>query len=456
MQKFQAGYAQVNINPTLGIGMHGYYVPRYAKGYLDDLEASALVLVFGETKVTLISVDNCGIRANLADRYRSAIEQATGIPKECVLLSATHTHTGPFLAPTTMFEAADEPILRYADFVEERLVDLVRLALQDCAPARMGFGVGHAPERVAYIRRYRMKDGSTMTCPPINDPNIDHAIGEPDQRVNVLRFDREGKDSVVLVNYGVHADTIGGELLSADWPGWMRRTISKALDGTKCLCFVGIMGDVGSTNVHPAGGDLNDTEISFDNEMKSPGMARFIGRALAGSVLQVYDKVEYIDVDRLKVLRNVVDVPANVPDPEDLPRAHLYKELHDAGRDDEIPYTAMELSTVVSEALRMCSLEHGPQAFRLELTGVQLGDVALVAIPGQPFSSASFQIKETEGWKLILPCCQVNGSEGYFPPGEAFAEGGYEARTSPFRGGVAEILVDGAKEILNRLRAEAE
>ena len=456
MQTLWAGYAQVNINPALGIGMHGYYVPRYAKGYLDDLEASALVLVCGETKVALISVDNCGIRANLADRYRNAVELATGIPKECVLLSATHTHTGPFLVPTTMFEAADEPILRYAEFVEERLVDLVRLALQDCAPARMGFAVGHAPERVAYIRRYRMKDGSTMTCPPINDPNIDHAIGEPDQRVNVLRFDREGKDSVVLVNYGVHADTIGGELLSADWPGWMRRTVSKALDGTKCLCFVGIMGDVGSTNVHPSGGDLNDTEISFDNEMKSPGMARFIGRALAGSVLQVYDKVEYIDVDRVQVLQKVVDVPANVPDPEDLPRAHLYKELHDAGRDDEIPYTAMELSTVVSEALRMCSLEHGPHAFRLELTGVQLGAVALVAIPGQPFSSAGFRIKETEGWKLILPCCQVNGSEGYFPPEEAFAEGGYEARTSPFRGGVAEILVDGAKELLNRLRAEAE
>ena len=456
MQVLQAGYAQVNINPPLGIGIHGYYVPRFAKGYLDDLEASALVLCLGIEKVALISVDNCGIRANLADRFRHTIEQATGIPRDHVLLSATHTHTGPFLAPTTMFEAADAPILRYADFVEERLVDLVRLALQDLAPARMGFAVGRAPERVAYIRRYRMKDGTTMTCPPINDPNIDHAIGEPDQRVNVLRFDREEKESVVLVNYGVHADTIGGELLSADWPGWMRRTVNKALDGTKCLCFVGIMGDVGSTNVHPSGGDLNDTEISFDNEMKSPGMARFIGRALAGTVLQVYDKVEYVEVDRLRVIRNLVNVPANVPAPEDLPRAHLYKELHEAGRDAEIPYTAMELSTVVSEALRMCSLEHGPREFRLELTGVQLGDVALVAIPGQPFSSASFRIKDTEGWKLILPCCQVNGSEGYFPPEEAFAEGGYEARTSPFRGGVAEILVDGTKAILDRLRTEAE
>jgi LAS superfamily LD-carboxypeptidase LdcB len=156
----------------------------------------------------------------------------------------------------------------------------------------MGFITGYAPERVAYIRRYKMKDGSTMTCPPVGDPNIDHPIGELDQRVHFLRFDREGGASIVLVNYGLHADTINGELFSADWPGWMRKTVEKALDGTKCMFYAGAQGDVGSTHVFPEGGDMNDTEISFDNEMKSPGMARFVGRALAGTVLQVYDKVD--------------------------------------------------------------------------------------------------------------------------------------------------------------------
>ena len=76
----------------------------------------------------------------------------------------------------------------------------------------MGYCVGYAPERVAYIRRYRMKDGTTMTCPPINDPNIDYPLGELDHRVNVLRFDRNGGESIVLLNYGLHADTIGGDL----------------------------------------------------------------------------------------------------------------------------------------------------------------------------------------------------------------------------------------------------
>jgi hypothetical protein len=298
-----------------------------------------------------------------------------------------------------------------------------------------------------------MKDGSTMTCPPINDPNIDHPIRELDQRVHVLRFDREGAESVVLVNYGLHADTTNGELLSADWPGWMRKTVEKALDGTKCIFFPGAEGDVGSTHVFPSGGDLNDTEISFDNEMKSPGMARFVGRALAGTVLQVYDKVEYIPVDSIDVLHHTVTVSANVPKPEELPLAHKYKELHEAGRDDLIPYTAMELTTVVAEAIRMCRLEHGPKTIDLPLAGVRIGSVALVGIPGEPFTEIGVDIKAAEGWSAILPCAQVNGAQGYFPMASAFAEGGYEARSSNYTGDVAENLIAGAKELLRKLHS---
>jgi hypothetical protein len=232
----------------------------------------------------------------------------------------------------------------------------------------------------------------------------------------------------------------------------MRRTVENVLDGTKCIYFNGAEGDVGSTHVFPEGGDMNDTEISFDNEMKSPGMARFVGRALAGTVLQVYDKVEYVPVERLEVLQKVVTVPANVPKPEELPLAHKYNDLHKAGRDDLIPYTAMELTTVVAEAARMCQLENGPYSFDLELTGIALGPVALVGIPGEPFTDIGVQIKDTAGWKAIMPCALTNGSMGYFPMRSAFDEGGYEARASRYVATVAEDIVAGAKKILNELK----
>ncbi|MBR5587060.1 MAG: hypothetical protein IKW02_03765 [Clostridia bacterium] len=452
MNTLKTGYAEVNINPPLGCGVSGYYIPRFAKGFLDDLTTSALVLSDGKNEIALISVDVCGINQSLTDAYSEAIEKATGIPAANIFISATHTHTGALMAPATSFSAPEEPVHKYVAFVGERIVDAVTMAKADLKPSKMGFITGWAPERVAYIRRYKMKDGTTMTCPPVGDPNIDHPIGELDQRVHVLRFDREGADSVVLMNYGLHADTINGELLSPDWPGWTKKTIEKALDGTKCIFFNGCEGDVGSTHVFPEGGDMNDTEISFDNEMKSPGMARFVGRALAGTILQVYDKVEYIDVDKVGVLKDTIVVPANVPDPEKLPLAHKYKELHEAGKDDEIPYKAMELTTVVAEALRMCRMENGPTEYIMPLTGVKIGDVAMLGIPGEPFTDIGVEIKKAEGWKMIMPCALTNGNMGYFPVESAYAEGGYEARTSPFKAGIADRIVEGAKVILDKIR----
>ena len=452
MNTLKVGYARVNINPMLGIGVHGYYVPRYAKGFLDDLEASAMALCCDGTPVLLISIDNCEIYLDTANRFRTAIAKAAGISTSNIFLTSTHTHTGPLVDPTTAFDADEQLISTYADFLQQRLCDLAVLAIADMKPARMGFAVGRAPDRIAYIRRYRMKDGTTMTCPPVNDPNIDHPLGELDQRVNVLRFDRDGADSIVILNYGVHADTVNGDLISADWPGWTRSVAEKVLDGTKCMCIVGAQGDVGSTNVFPSGGDMNDTEISFDNEMKSPGMARFVGRALAGTILQVFDKVEYVDVDCVKTLSQTVSVKANTPDPADLPLAHKYKELHEAGRDDLIPYEAMELTTVVAEAIRMCKLENGPDHFNLTLTGLKIGNIAFVGIPGEPFTQIGVEIKKNPGWDLILPCCLTNGCQGYFPTKDAFDEGGYEARSSEYTSDVTDKIIDGAAQLLKALQ----
>ncbi len=450
MTQFQTGYATVNINPPLGIAVGGYYVARYASGYLDDLTASALVLSVDDKKIALISVDTLHMRESFANQLCDKIEARTGIDKNCIFISSTHTHTGPALTPTT-FACDEEQITAYCAFLSERIADAVKLALNDLRPTKMGYITGYAPDRVAYIRLYKMKDGSAQTCPPVDDPNIDHPIGTLDQRVHVLRFDREGADSLVLVNYGLHGDTINGDLISSDWPGWMRRTLEKALDGTKCIFFNGAEGDVGSTNVHPTGGDMNDTEISFDNEMKSPGMARFIGRALAGTVLQVYDKVNYVDVDTIDIIKKSMALPMNVPTTDQLPLAREYKKYHDMGRDDLIPYTGMELTTVVAEAYRICRLENGPTESHVNITGVRIGDVAMIGIPGEPFTEIGVRIKDTDKFPLVMPCALINGAAGYFPTKVAYDAGGYESRASNYKCTVDDAIVAAAHELIDEL-----
>jgi len=450
MKQFKVGFSEVNINPPLGIEIVGYFIPRVAKGFLDDLKVKTIIMELGEKKIALISVDNCFIPGNNYMRYIEYIEKNTDISKENIFLAATHTHTGPYIAAALGYEASDVA-KKYDEFLKERISDSVILANADLRPAKMGHIVGYAPERVSYIRRHKMKDGTIMTCPPVDDPNLDHPIGEIDPRVNVLRFDREGAESIVLVNYGIHVDTIGGELISADFPAWLSDTIEKALDGTKCIFFSGAQGDVGSTNVHPKDGDMNDTEISFDNEMKSPGMARFVGRALAGTVLQVYDKVKYVDVDDINIIIEDLKVPSNMPHPSQIPLAEKYKSLHDAGRDCDIPFEAMELTTEVAEAERICSLKNGPEFFDIRLTGLKIGPVAMLGISGEPFTGIGVAVKEVPCWEMVMPCALTNGSNGYFPMQSAYDEGGYEARSSSFKAGVAERIIDGGKAILEKL-----
>lgn len=452
MNNLKIGYASINVNPPLNYPIHGYYLERFGKGFIDDIEASAIAISSNDKNALIISVDNGGFTQDVIAKFLTAINNKTGIDKDNIFISGTHSHTAPTTFLPEYFDVDETMVHSYISFLADKLAIIAKEALNDLQPATMGFAVGHAPDRVAYIRRYKMKDGSTCTCPPINDPNIDHPIGELDQRVNVIRFKRENSFDVVIMNYGVHADTVNGDLFCSDWVGWTRRTIEKALDGTKCLCLMGAQGDVGSTNVHPIAGDMNDTEISFDNEMKSPGMARFVGRALAGVIMQVYDKVAFSDVEDIAVVKKILPVKMNIPDKKEIPLAKKYKELYETGRSDEIPYSGMELTTVVAEALRICQMENDPEYSYLNVSGLRIGNVALISIPGEPFTDIGVKIKDTDGYDLILPCAITNGYEGYFPMESAFLEGGYEARTSPYKASVATDIISCAKQILKELK----
>ena len=457
MNTLQAGFARVNVTPMTGIDIVGYFKVRVAEGVLDELEINALAVSDGERRAIMLSVDNLGFSAAAMDWFRAGIAERTGLPTEAVFIACTHTHTGPaILAENEAYPGRPEDhalILEYSRWARRRAIDAAAFALEDLKDARMGFAVGSAPN-VAFIRRYIMKNGEIRTNPGVNNPEVDRACGDVDERVNVLRFDRPGAQTLVLVNFGNHPDVVGGSRISADWPGFLRRRLEKSLDNVRCVFFNGAQGDVNHVNVFPRGGDLNDMFMDFDDVSRGYGHARHIGNVVAGAVLQVYDKVEYRDVDCVRCLEKALSVPSNMPSPEDMPRARRVNDLHRAGRDDEIPFKAMMLTTVVAEAERMVLLEHGPDHFEMPLTALAIGDIALIGIPGEPFTGIGRGLKASTDWTAVLPCCLTNGSEGYFPMMDAYEEGGYEARSSRFRAGVAEKIVEQGLALLREMKRE--
>ena len=447
MNTLKAGFARVNITPMRGIGLAGYFKPRFAEGVLDELEINALALACGEEKTVLVAVDHCGIAREIIKEFKEFVIERTGLKSEEIYIHATHTHTAPYLN-----KGSEKPLEQeYYRMVQRKLVDAIEAALEDLKPARMGFGVGQAPN-IAFVRRFRMKDGSIRTNPGVNNPEIAEPIGAVDERVSVLRFDREGAEDLVLIQFANHPDVVGGSMISADWPGFARRQVEKTIDGTRCICFNGTQGDVNHVNVHPTGGFLNDTFMDFDDVSRGYGHARFMGRVIAGGVLQVYDKVEYVDVDSIKCGEAVVHVPSNKPLPEEMPEAKRINDLHVAGRDDELPYKGMMLTTMVADAARKVRMEHGPEFFEMEVIAVAIGKVVMIGLPGEPFTGVGRGLKDDPDWKLVLPTCNTNGKQGYFPMKEAYDEGGYEAGTSNFKAGVAELMIAEGKKLIEGLR----
>ncbi|MBP3588126.1 MAG: hypothetical protein J6J51_03755, partial [Clostridia bacterium] len=285
MSQLFAGFSRVNITPMLGIFVTGYFKPRYAEGILDELEINTLALACGDTKAVLMSADLCGINQKLAAIITEDICAATGLPRESVYLHTTHTHTGPAMPGRGCEEDEGSALIdEYFRSLRRKFADAAVLALADLKPAKMGYGIGDAPN-ISFIRRFCMKDGTIKTNPGVNNPDIVAPVGEVDTRVNVVRFDREGGDTLVFVNFGYHPDVVGGNLISADWPRFLRETVEKTLDGTKCVFFNGAQGDVNHVNVHPTGGYLNDMFMDFDDVSRGYGHSRYMGRVVAGGVL---------------------------------------------------------------------------------------------------------------------------------------------------------------------------
>lgn len=441
MNRLKVGFSREVITPKkLGIQLSGYGdIPRPADGVLDDLELNVAAFEADGKKTVLMVYDLCHILTDRAVSLRDTLSKELELPLDAVFLTATHTHTGPFLT--------DE----YMEMLTEKSVKAAKDALDDLKPAKMGYKVGNV-SNVAFVRRFRMKDGSVRTNPGVGNPDILKPLGDVDERVNVLRFDREGGETVTLVNFGNHPDTVGGTRISADWPGFTRRTVEKAIENTKCIFINGAEGDVNHINVNAEDGDLNGTFNDFDDVYRGYDHARFIGRAVAGAVLQVYDKVNYRDVENINYKSVSVKVPSNMPTPEEVEKARLYAKLEAEGRRDEIPFKGMELTTVVFEAKRMVRLEHGPEFFNVLISALSIGPVAFCGIQGEPFTGIGRALKDTDDWEMVLPVCNANGKEGYFPMKSAYDEGGYESRSSLFKAGVDEILIKEGKNILKELK----
>ena len=95
MNKLQAGFSRLNVNPPMGTPINGYFATRRVEGFLDDLEVCALALKVEDTTVVMLSLDNCEIYTPTALALRQHVAQTVDLPLDAIWLHTTHTHLAP-------------------------------------------------------------------------------------------------------------------------------------------------------------------------------------------------------------------------------------------------------------------------------------------------------------------------------------------------------------------------
>ena len=449
---FKAGFARMDITPPTGIPLAGYYHRRVSDGVLDPLYARCLAISDGDTHALVFSIDNIHLSNTVYDDVRTAISKKTGVPLEAVFLACTHTHTGPVsrvqkkdASRGAVISSEDADVTQASNMMTaERCAEAGAQALADLTPATVMIGRGEA-KGISFVRRYRMKDGTVRTNPGVRNPNIDCPLGEPDEQLQLIRFVREGKPEIALVNFQCHPDTIGGTKISADWPGLSCGYLEAAMSGSVRAIFV-----------NGAQGDTNSTNIKGDIVKKGYERANHMARVVAGAALATWGRCEPVEAGTISAATFRVKATPNKGTEEEIKAAREYVKLHKAGRTSEIPGVGMSRTAVIAKAYRILHTKNMPDTVELPVSIITIGkSIAFCGFPGEPFTWMGTEVKARSPFRMTIPACCVNGSYGYFPVKSAYTNGGYENATTRYTAGTAERLVEAALKELHAVHMPA-
>ncbi len=130
---WKAGVARAVITPQEPIWMAGYGSRDHpSEGTLVDLWAKALAIEDAKgKKVVLVTTDLLGFPKKMSDRIRDQLAIKYGLTRSQIILSSSHTHSGPVLMDALFdiypLDAKQTEVIRkYSNNLEKQIVALSR------------------------------------------------------------------------------------------------------------------------------------------------------------------------------------------------------------------------------------------------------------------------------------------------------------------------------------------
>jgi hypothetical protein len=415
----KAGYGNQKITPPLGIELcgNGYYLNRRAAGVRDDLYAACLAFKSEEEVYLLIYCDLVAYTEKLVSEIKGIVKAKYGVPENCIMLAATHTHTGP----ATMDAAGcGEPDADYIAALPEMILKAVDGAYADLCD-------------IEYIQ------GSEAEIEPIGY-NRAIAHGPEDHFVRGFYIKRNGAPDIAAASYNCHPVAMGpsGEI-SRDYAGRAADALGAlSKTGAHGLFITGICGDI-----DPPAHDRGDFEK----------IAKYGARIAEGIYAGLSQKKERAEKRCQKVKK--VPLPLQSYDEKKI------KQMANAVQQGDGSEGFKRVAALWEKKL-LGKLGEGKLDLEYE-EGIadvfMLGSVIVAGINYETFTEIGTKIREAFPGKTVIIAGNAESTKGYFStPDEINSGGGYAARESMFlygklplgagaAGVFAEAVIDGIKKI---------
>ncbi|MBR7145514.1 MAG: neutral/alkaline non-lysosomal ceramidase N-terminal domain-containing protein [Lentisphaeria bacterium] len=448
-EQLYCGWGRTDITPKVPVSLAGYFNIRMWEKILDRLEARAIVFKQGDKYAGIVNLDLISSAQILVDRVWKKIADLTMFSKENLIFCSTHTHTGPEIR-STVLSGSEE----CAEDIAGAISQALRNALKDLQAVDSMVQGETYDNRFIFNRRYWMKSGGVVTNPGKFNSDILRSEGTVDAEIPMFGVKRNGKLALLFANIVNHSDTIGGNNVSADWPGFARRMIESQMP--EGFMFVPVIGTAGNINHFDVASDLNQTCYAE---------AERIGSGIAATILNAINTLKPCCEMPLETRFTELYCPAHEVSDEEyneaLATVEKYKDEPDVSKADEL--TSEDLARKVPKVLKYFAqqvllLRDEPKNANFPLPVILLNGVAVVGVPGEPFVEIGLEIRKRifNDYRTLVaghgPTGHPQLGGGYMPNIWNYNRGGYETtgRSNPFCTQASEMLLEAMKKLAKR------
>ncbi len=244
-----AGNARIKITPEKPLVMSGYASRTTPYTSIEqDIWAKALVLEDENGKrVAIITTDLVGFNSEITPAIYAGITEKTGIPRKDVLLTWSHTHSGPRLtleeephAGTT--EEYRSNSVAYTEALQNQLASLVDQAARNLQTVELNWGNGFVP----FVMNRRGRTPRGVRLSPNPSGHVDRSL----PCLKVFAFD--GKLMAALFQVACHNTTLSQNnyALCGDFSGFAQSEVEKDYPNANAMFITGC---AGNANPYPRG-----------------------------------------------------------------------------------------------------------------------------------------------------------------------------------------------------------